>query len=386
MKAVMVIPSYWAREGGEYKEGDAVYDHPTPIDEEGTLGRCLESIKVLKDKDFTLVLITATVAEELAELAERKTKEIVERSEVEVETLIFSYSHLKRLHSLLPQSSELLQLRGYSAIRNICIFLPHILSADIAVLIDDDEVFEDPDFMKKAKEFVGRELKGKRIDAVAGYYLQPDGDFMVKKEHKPWMMYWDQFVRMNEAFAKFIGREPRLKITPFVFGGNMVISRRLFENVCFDPNITRGEDIDYLINARLFGYNFFLDNKLSIKHLAPPKTHPVWRRLREDIARFCFEREKIRDRIRPEEFDPYPGAFLNGDLEDKIYRSNIMLAIEYLAEGDGVGAKECMRNISFIKEAIPKFDPYKRLCELKKLWSEIVEIAGEREEIRGILR
>jgi len=40
MKVTMVIPSYWARESGVgWKEGDAIYDHPSPLDSEGTLLR-----------------------------------------------------------------------------------------------------------------------------------------------------------------------------------------------------------------------------------------------------------------------------------------------------------------------------------------------------------
>jgi hypothetical protein len=36
----MVIPSYWARESEiGWKEGDTIYDHPTPLDNEGTLLR-----------------------------------------------------------------------------------------------------------------------------------------------------------------------------------------------------------------------------------------------------------------------------------------------------------------------------------------------------------
>lgn len=53
-----------------------------------------------------------------------------------------------------------------------------------------------------------------------------------------------------------IGTEPRLKATPFVFGGNMVIHRNLFTVVPFDQNVRRGEDIDFLINARMLGFHF----------------------------------------------------------------------------------------------------------------------------------
>lgn len=86
----------------------------------------------------------------------------------------------------------------------------------------------------------------------------------------------------------------------------------------FDPKIARGEDIDFLINARMFGFPFFRDNQLSITHLPPPKTHPTWLQLRVDIYRFMYERAKIEHqkeikgmkKVYPEDFDPYPGAFL----------------------------------------------------------------------------
>ena len=102
----------------------------------------------------------------------------------------------------------------------MCLFIPHILESDIAVLIDDDEVFEDPHFMAKAREFIGRSFEGKMVNAVAGYYLQPDGNYLLKKPYRSWMRYWDKYSKMDEAFESVIGAEPRLKDTPFVFGGD----------------------------------------------------------------------------------------------------------------------------------------------------------------------
>ena len=33
MRKTMIIPTYWCRGTGEaWREGDAVYDHPTPVD------------------------------------------------------------------------------------------------------------------------------------------------------------------------------------------------------------------------------------------------------------------------------------------------------------------------------------------------------------------
>ncbi len=385
----MVFPSYWAREKKTgWKEGDAVYDHPIPIDEEGTLLRALRSLTILRNRDFTVLVLAVPTTEEIAEDVEKKVDGIVREASKEVEIPIkwFGPTHLKRLHDTIGEEEgvDLLQLRGYSNVRNLCIFLPLLMGSEIAILIDDDEVFEDPDFVDKAVEFVGRkDEKGNTIYAVAGYYLQPDGDFHVKKPFEPWMKYWDQLERMNEAFDRFIGAPPRLKETPFVFGGNMVLHREIIKKVPFDPLVPRGEDIDYLMNARMFGFKFFLDNTLSIKHLPPPKTHPVWRRLREDVFRFMFEREKIRKqrdlpgltRIEAEDFDPYPGAFLKDDLEWKVEQASRVLEEIYEKEGDVEGAREARATVFLMRKALRegKRNPFEDLLNLQRKWSLLTE-------------
>ena len=54
MRRVMVIPVYYSRPKSEgHQDGDSVYDHPTPIDEDGTLKRTLESIESLKIRIFS---------------------------------------------------------------------------------------------------------------------------------------------------------------------------------------------------------------------------------------------------------------------------------------------------------------------------------------------
>lgn len=393
MKVTMVIPSYWSGE----KKGDVIYDHPTPLDSEGTLLRAIESINVLSDKDFKLVILAVADATAIEQQVENKVASIIESASAEV--LLFGPSKLKQIHELListgkKEYTDLLKLSGYSNVRNMCIFIPHILGSEVAVLIDDDEVFEDPEYMHKAKEFIGKKIAGHEVNAVAGYYLQPDGDYHVKKRFRPWMKYWDQHDRMNEGFGKLIGSDPRLKETPFVFGGNMVIHRDLFTVVPFDPKVTRGEDIDFLINAKMFGFHFFLDNQLSIKHLPPSKAYPIWTQLREDIHRFIYERAKIEHQkaiagmtmVSPEDFDPYPGCFLKPDLETKIENSSKLLSDEYLAQDDKGGSEEVLNNVMIAKtEAVPKYDPFLWLCELQKRWHELMRFTSQ-EEIRLQMR
>ena len=59
-KITMVIPTYWSLSEGTDLQEDRVFDHPTPLDQEGTLGRALESLDVLNRSDFSVVLIVAS--------------------------------------------------------------------------------------------------------------------------------------------------------------------------------------------------------------------------------------------------------------------------------------------------------------------------------------
>ncbi len=387
----MVIPTYWGREKAiGWQEGDAIYDHPTPLDEPGTLQRIIDSTAILEDADYQLVIIGVSTAADIELQVERKVKEILNRSSGRVKAHLFSHTHLRKAKQLLETKGRknfapLLSLRGYSNVRNMCLFAAHLLSAEVVILIDDDELFHDSHFLTKARQFIGKTLQGKPIWAVAGYYVDAEENYLRHIDREPWMTYWDKTGIMNRAFQQIIGQEPRLKETPFVFGGNMVLHYELFTRIPFDPGITRGEDIDYLINARMFGYPLFLDNQLSIKHLAPHKPHPLWRRLREDIYRFVFERAKIASqnnrvgmtRVEPEALDPYPGEFLKDNLPELIYKSNLMLATEYLQKGDIAASQECLRNIYLAQfDAPPKIDPFDSLVALQKSWSQMMEFSA----------
>ncbi len=402
----MVIPSYWGRKKEEgRRKTDTIYDHPTPLDEEGTLGRLLDSISTIKNKNFRLVILGVATAQDIQKDAEAKITSIIEDRTMDVETHLFSYSQLTKIHQYLSQEKKkdmasLLQLNGYSDVRNLCTFVPHLLGSEIAVLIDDDEIFEDPDFMDKALEFIGQEKHGDRILAVAGYYINPDDDFLLNRGILSWMTYWNKIDCMNRAFQQIIAEDPRLKVTPFAFGGNLVLHKDLFTRIPFDPAVRRGEDIDFLMNARMFGFKTYLDNQLAIKHKAPPKTSPQWEQVREDISRFVFEKKKLEGQegypglhhLQASELDPYPGEFLKDDLEEKIYRSNQMLALDYLSIGDTQGAVECMKNIHLAKIQIDSEEnPYYNLLRLQTDWEQLMAffsskaVAGEALGFSGLL-
>ncbi len=384
MKTMMVIPTYWSREKAVgWQPGDIVYDHPTPIDQEGTLAKTLESLRVLDDKDFSLIVLACSTAPDIERDVEDRANELVREVDSPVETFVISHSHLHAMHQALREAKrddlvDVLSLAGYSNIHNMCLFIPYVLGAEIAVLIDDDEFIDDSKFIYKAREFIGSRFMGQTIDGVAGYYLNAKGSYYDDvPEEIHWMTYWDRFGSKREAFDKIIPGEPRLKLTPFAFGGCMVIHRSLFRTVPFDPRITRGEDTDYVLNARMFGFNFFLDNELYIQHRPPSKTHPTWQRFREDIFRLLYSKAKIDGQteevnmtlVEAEDLDPYPGEFLRDTLDDKILKTNLILALDYLTDDRVSDAKETIRNIWLAKtKAIPIENPFEAYLHFQRRW------------------
>jgi hypothetical protein len=199
-----------------------------------------------------------------------------------------------------------------------------------------------------------------------------------------WKIFWDNTGAMNRAF-KIIDNPPRLKDTPFVFGGNMIIHRRMFREVSFDPYISRGEDIDFLCNAKSKGFKFLLDNKLSIKHLPPPGKNPLWLKMREDIKRFIYMRVKLKKSGYPiENTMPYPGYFLTNSLYFKIVITNLILSIRSLFAENMDESFKFLENIVLIfkyrKKAVLN---YLRFKEKEKNWREFMNwIDKNRDEIK----
>lgn len=387
MRATIVIPSYWGRALSEpFNIEDEVYDHPTSLDEEGTLKRALESIDSLSNRDFNVVVIAAATSPEIAAAVEEKVRLIVEPFRDLYPATCISHTFEDRLRELVSGATsdshgELVSLTGYSNIRNMCLIAAELAGSEVAVLFDDDEVYEDCGYLDKVFENIGREHQGRFVGAIAGYYLQPEGGYLLDPPEGWWMAEWPMVPAMNEAF-QIIGREPRLEVTPFVFGGNMVIHRDVYRLVAFDPNVRRGEDIDYLVNCKFFDIDFLLDNQLSIKHLPPRTSVPPWQHFRENIYRFIYSRAKLRMQsssrglrmVHKQELEPYPGRCIGDDLEDLIFKTSVLIGLHHMEEGDRRGFEESMRNIYLARyDAPPDFDPFEWYLGFQPLWKELMD-------------
>jgi len=378
----MVIPSYWGRAGTELISNEKiVFDHPTALDEEGTLPKLLDSLDVLREADGKIVVIAVANDPEIADNVAEKVDQMIAPYRSRYDISCLHQSALEQARSRLADKGvsqsalNLLNLDNYAAVRNMCALAGILAGTHQTIFIDDDEVFTDPDFLNKIEANMGRSVDGETIEALAGYYLQPDTYRLDESTVPGWRApYWNNAAAMNEAFDLFIGREPRLKPTPFVFGGNMTVALPVLKRVPFDPRITRGEDIDFLLNMRIDGITMYLDRELAIKHLPPPSSRPAWKKVREDAVRFLYERKKVIDHpvLVLDALQPYPGTFLGEDLEERIIRTNELLMREYESQRDEEGVRECQATITMAEEnPFQSVDTRAWLVKLKARWQEL---------------
>ena len=219
----------------------------------------------------------------------------------------FAPSDLKLVRKALGQEGldpKLVGLDSYARIRNCQILGSVLLDSDLIVAIDDDETVP-PGYLERALLSAGRlqRRRGAEDAGLAGIYLDAAGDYRLKLSPEE-AASANKFVRKAELIngqfeLQTDGQGNGLVETPLALGGNMVFPRELFWGVSFDPGITRGEDIDYLMNSRLFGYAWFMDGQLSITHLPPkasagdPVTTTAYAKLQRDVLRFFYQRRKI---------------------------------------------------------------------------------------------
>ncbi len=321
LKTFIVIPTYWGRLTGQAPQlGDALFDHPTPVDGESTLPRLLQSLQQQEGAEFAVLIITAAVTASVEATAAQRVAELIAPYREAYPIAQFDAAELAFLRQCVPALTVApapVTLRSYPTIRNLQLIVPHILGAEKVIALDDDEVVA-PDYVRRAVDVLDQEQQGERVCGAAGFYLDAAGEILLPESPHTGNIFRDKAAIMNAGTRALQSAPGRLVATPVAFGGNMLFHRDLFTRVGFDPGITRGEDIDYLINARLAGLRFWLDKELPIIHLPP--THydsSPYGKLQQDAIRFIYEREKLKhSSVDPAYFDPYPGRFLRAGVAE----------------------------------------------------------------------
>jgi hypothetical protein len=386
---------FWGREKRQIVlEGDYFYDHPTALDDEGTIPPLFESLKVLKDRAFDVIAVAGANHPSMAETVEKRAGQVLGKyaDQAGVKLHFFSYSHLKRLHDYLRELGkadlvETIALVGYSPLRNACLVAAHILNKDIAVSIDDDCLFMDPEYIGRIKAKMLSDFDGRPIRAYCGPYVTAQNTIYLDLPTAPHTVYWNVVEVMNEAFRRYIVESPGMKEVPFAIMGNIAVHRDFYIRVPLDPPLQRGEDMDWVMNAHILGERFIMDTDLVIKHDPPPRPYPTWRPLREDIYRFRYQQAKIASSreengyhaVNRDRYLPYPGVFFQDDFLERVTHACTILANDYLTKNEPDNARETLNNIYHAHHlAEPKTDPFQSFIAFQKKWEEMMGIIDEK--------
>lgn len=341
MKATIVVPTYWGRPRGQASmTQDAIFDHPTPVDGESTLPRLLGSLARLHSPvPFTVCILAAPVVDEIQPLMNRRINKILADFADKLDFVLVEPAALTAFWEVADSVGfprRWVTLRNYAGVRNLQLLTSQVLGSDLVVALDDDEVVE-PHYLEIALQ----SYENPEIPGAAGFYEDETGGIFLSEPQASGNLFLDKAVIINQAARKIQADSRRWVPTAVAFGGNMLFKRDLYTQIGFDPGITRGEDLDYVMNAWLGGYAYFLDKELRITHLPPHHYDtPPYLKLAEDVRRFIYERTKLRmARSRgvqvPDDgiWMPYPGRFFSPDLE-----RHAMQALESTATQEAVAA------------------------------------------------
>ncbi len=310
----IVIPTYWGA------SSRVRFDHPTPLRAKSTLNRLLRALENQNGAPpFNILILLATVSPEDEIPAVARVSKIVspylDHFNIHLITSSITEWIAKELEGQIsPFLSEALKMKGYGAVRTCQLLIPALFDAEIIIALDDDEVVPD-DYCSRAVSYLGADDGSRQILGISGPYLDGTGNPYFDEPETSHNRFHDKAMLINETTRMLLDAADPINITPMAFGGNMVFHRKLFHQVSFDPVIPRGEDIDYLINARIAGFHFFFDRNLAITHLPPRGFESSnYGKMKQDVIRFMYEREKvIQGNLTIEAFMPYPGELLKDD-------------------------------------------------------------------------
>jgi hypothetical protein len=315
----------------------ATYDHVTPLTHQGELPRCLAS---LRDNGVDVPILLLVVAEHGVEReASAKICEIAAAYHETLDIRVFDAELLSQFHARAEQLSlttikEGISLTGYGATRNFGLTIAATLGFTEVIFLDDDEVVCSPDFLEQALYGLGKlSKKGIPVLVKSGFYTDRKNRWKSREAHAWYNRYWEQ----GKLFNRWITRAmtaPRLSRSNVLSGGLMAIHREAYRRVSFDPWIPRGEDLDYLLNIRMYGGGVWFDNQWSVQHLPPTERNEA-QRFKQDIYRWIYEHRKLEFsksqidllQIKPHSLDPYPGPFLENSITTRVFVTALLRTV-----------------------------------------------------------
>ena len=337
MNPIIVIPTFVTGHNQDEPENIvAVYDHMTPLNRQGELARCLAS---LRDHQIRVPVGIVVAASPGVEKDAKNKVEDITRAYPELDITVIDAEKENALHSRMVQMGlgdfcEGISLQGYGALRNMGLVMGAVGGYDMVIFIDDDEVVEDDAFLEKACYGMGGLTpKGIPILVKSGFYLDKQDSYRARGKAVWYNHYWQRHQGFNQWIDSAM-QGPRLSRGNTLCGGLMAVHREAFERVSFDSCITRGEDLDYFLNLRMYGSEVWFDNEWVVRHLPPAERNEA-RRFRQEIYRWVYEQRKLEYaksqvdlfQIPPQTLYPYPGPFLESSMLKNIRKTALLRSI-----------------------------------------------------------
>jgi len=189
----------------------------------------------------------------------------------------------------------------YSTARNLGIYCAcRAFNPEKIVFLDDDCYMKRPERLMAALQLVGKKIDGKELVAISGLY-EDLSLYMRKKRHCEELTPTSILTGMNSFLKRsfLTGQEQRLALMPYhTLGGALILSKKVFLSLPFDPFVPRGEDHAYCVDLKdRYGRDFAIarDNLFVVqhdKHLEASRTPQEINTLR-DIFRFVYLRFKV---------------------------------------------------------------------------------------------
>jgi glycosyltransferase involved in cell wall biosynthesis len=196
----------------------------------------------------------------------------------------------------------------YSTARNLGIFHAcRVFRPEKIVFSDDDCFVTGPERLKGALQLVGERISGKEIIAVSGLY--EDLSLLHVKVGHPNERH--RSASVLSGMSSFLKRsflteqQQRLTFMPHhMLGGTLILSKKVFVSLPFDPFIPRGEDHAYCVDLKVrCGKNFLIvrDNEFVVQHSSNLKNSEDVqnKNAMRDIFRFVYLRFKTGKNFIP---------------------------------------------------------------------------------------
>ena len=241
-------------------------------------------------------------------------------------------SHVEHAVSRMAHhvAAETVSLRGYGAIRNMGLAVSAILGHDVVVFLGEDRVATDADFLAKAVWGLGSLTRQNlRVLVKSGFFLDESGDPYASPTSEWSEKYWSKAADFNRVMGRAQTGAARITRSNHLCGGCCALHAAAWSKVPFDPYITRGEDLDYLLDLRANGMDVWFDNEWLVRAQPAGEKVSAPSLFMRDMYRWLYEYRKLdamnarRDlrTITPESLMPYPAPWLSPQVRERVFHT-----------------------------------------------------------------